>query len=307
MSGVGILQVFAYVAAAVFLVAMGRRALRYATTPMHLRWELYPVPHEVGKDGSYFEELDWWEKSRKSSLIGELKVMVPEILLLIGLWEHNRKLWFASYPFHAGLYVTILFLALLLGGGIAQAAGAPVTSDSNAAALYYATIVVGVVGLVSVAVGAAALLALRVTDRGLRIYAVPADFFNLGLILAMVLVALASWASIDHSFTQARGFAQGLVSFEQPADTHGLIIAQSMLLSFFLIYLPFTHMTHFLGKFFTYHFVRWDDAPNLRGSTYEKLIARLLQRPVAWSAPHIQQGKSWAEVATTIEETEEKK
>ena len=305
MSGVGILEIFAYVAAAVFLLAMGRRAIRYATTPMHLRWELYPVPHEAGKDGSYFEDLNWWEKQRHSSPIGELKVMVPEILLLIGLWEHNRKLWFTSFPFHAGLYVTILFLALLLGGGIAQAAGAPVTGDSNAAAVHYVTIVVGVVGLVSVALGAAGLLFMRVADRGLRIYAVPADFFNLGLILAMALVALASWAAIDQSFTQAREFAQGLVSFEQPADTHGLIIAQSMLLSLFLIYLPFTHMTHFLGKFFTYHLVRWDDAPNLRGSRYEKLIAKLLQRPVAWSAPHIQQGKSWAEVATTTEEAAE--
>lgn len=305
MSGVAVLQVFAYVAAAVFLVAMGKRALRYAATPMHLRWELYPVPHEAGKDGSYFEDVDWWEKQRKSSLIGELKVMVPEILLLIGLWEHNRRLWFASFPFHAGLYVTIIFLALLVGGGLAQAAGAPVASDSNAAALHYATIVVGAVGLVSVAIGAAALLILRVTDRGLRIYAVPADYFNLGLILAMALVALASWAAVDHSFTQAREYAQGLVSFEQPADTNGLIIAQSMLLSLFLIYLPFTHMTHFLGKFFTYHFVRWDDRPNLRGSAYEELIARLLERPVAWSAPHVQQGKSWAEVATTTEETTE--
>jgi hypothetical protein len=61
-------------------------------------------------------------------------------------------------------------------------------------------------------------------------------------------------------------------------------------------------MTHFVGKFFTYHFVRWDDSPNLRGSDYERLIAGLLERPVAWSAPHVQQGKSWAEVATEVEE-----
>jgi hypothetical protein len=115
----------------------------------------------------------------------------------------------------------------------------------------------------------------------------------------MALLGLVSWLAIDQSFTQAREYAQGLVSFEQPADTSPLIVAQSALLSLFLVYLPFTHMTHFLGKFFTYHLVRWDDAPNIRGSSYERLIAGLLQRPVAWSAPHVQQGKSWAEVATT--------
>jgi len=302
VSGIEIVQVVAYVAMAVFLVGMARRGMRYALTPMHLRWELYPVPHEGGKDGSYFEELDWWEKPRHSSMMGELKVMVPEILLLVGLWEHNRKLWFASFPFHAGIYLTILFLALLLGGGIAQAAGAPVSADSDAAALYYITPVVGVVGLASAALGALGLLVLRLADPGLRLYAVPADYFNLGLILAMALVALVSWAAIDLSFSEAREYAEGLVSFGQPADTSPLIVTQSLLLSLFLVYLPFTHMTHFVGKFFTYHSVRWDDAPNLSGGDYERLIADLLQRPVAWSAPHIQQGKSWAEVATEVEE-----
>jgi nitrate reductase gamma subunit len=191
---------------------------------------------------------------------------------------------------------------MLIGGGIAQAAGMPVTADSNAAALHYATIVVGVVGFVSVAVGALGLLVMRLTDPGLRLYAVPADYFNLGLILSMALLALASWLSVDRSFTHVREYTQGLVSFEQPADTSALIVAQSLLLTVFLVYLPFTHMTHFIGKFFTYHLVRWDDAPNLRGSAYEHLIAGLLQRPVAWSAPHVQPGKSWAEVATEVPE-----
>jgi nitrate reductase gamma subunit len=305
MSGVEMVQVLAYVAVAVFLVGMARRAVRYMSTPMHLRWELYPVPHEGGKEGSYFEELDWWEKPRHSSMMGELKVMVPEILLLVGLWEHNRKLWFASFPFHAGIYVTIMFLVLLLGGGIAQAAGASVSADSDAAALHYITIVVGAVGIISTGIGALGLLVMRLSDRGLRLYAVPADYFNLGLILAMAVVALISWLAVDQSFTEAREYTEGLVSFGQPADTSGLIVTQSLLLSLFLVYLPFTHMTHFLGKFFTYHLVRWDDAPNLRGSKYERLIASLLQRPVAWSAPHVQQGKSWAEVATTMPEVEE--
>lgn len=300
MSGVGIVQVIAYAAVALFLVGVGRRALKYARAPMHLRWELYPVAHEAGRDhgGSYLEEPDWWTKPRHSSLIGELKVMLPEMLLLVGLWEHNRKLWFVSFPFHAGIYLTVAFLALLLGGGIAQAAGAPVTADSDAAALHYFTIVVGAVGIVSAGLGALGVLFMRLTDPALRLYAVPADYFNLGLILTMAVVGLVSWLSIDQSFTEARGFAQGLVSFEQPADTSGAIVAQSLLLSVFLVYLPFTHMTHFVGKFFTYHFVLWDDAPNLKGSSYEQIIAGLLQRPVAWSAPHVQSGKSWAEVAT---------
>ncbi len=58
MSGVGIVQVFAYVAVALFLVGMARRVARHARAQLALRWELYPVPHDVGKEhgGSYFEE-----------------------------------------------------------------------------------------------------------------------------------------------------------------------------------------------------------------------------------------------------------
>ncbi|MGA2957349.1 MAG: hypothetical protein ABSF48_16685 [Thermodesulfobacteriota bacterium] len=59
--------------------------------PLHVRWELYPVKHEAGKKaeygGSYMEEPNWWGKKRERSLFNEIKYMVPEILLLRGLWE----------------------------------------------------------------------------------------------------------------------------------------------------------------------------------------------------------------------------
>ena len=103
-----ILLVFPYAAVIIFLVAVAYRAAKISRLPMHLRWELYPVAHEKGRasyGGSYLEEPDWWTKPRESSLIGELKVMLPEIFLLAGVWEHNRKHWFRSFPFHVGLYL----------------------------------------------------------------------------------------------------------------------------------------------------------------------------------------------------------
>ena len=44
-------------------------------------------------------------RRREVSLFGELKVMVPEILFLVALREHNQKLWTRSFPFHFGLYL----------------------------------------------------------------------------------------------------------------------------------------------------------------------------------------------------------
>jgi hypothetical protein len=55
-------MVFLFMYAAVFVFAVGciGRVLQYARAPIHLRWELYPVPHEtperVKHGGSYFEE-----------------------------------------------------------------------------------------------------------------------------------------------------------------------------------------------------------------------------------------------------------
>ncbi len=119
-----VLNLYAYVAILIFLVATIYRVIRVASTPVHLRWELYPVPHEGGKKakygGSYFEETDWWTKARHSSMLSELRVMIPEILFLKAVWEHNRSLWFWSWGFPFGLYlatglVTLSIISALVG------------------------------------------------------------------------------------------------------------------------------------------------------------------------------------------------
>ena len=85
--------------------------------PIHVRWELYPVAHEAKKahyGGSYLEESEWWTKKREVSLFGELKVMVPEILFLVAVKEHNSKLWSRTFPFHFGLYMVIGCTVLMM-------------------------------------------------------------------------------------------------------------------------------------------------------------------------------------------------
>jgi nitrate reductase gamma subunit len=132
----------------------------------------------------------------------------------------------------------------------------------------------------------------------LRRYSTPADYFNLVFILLIAIVGLISWLTVDLSFGQLRAFAQGLVTLNPPAAVDGLVYAEVVLLSLFLLYMPFTHMTHFVGKYFTYHAVRWDDTPNFGGVSYERQLQRLLTRKVSWSAPHVGKGRSWVEVAT---------
>ena len=82
-----------------------------------------------------------------------------------------------------------------------------------------------------------------------------------------------------------------------------------ILMSLLLAYIPLTHMSHFIGKYFAYHSIRWNDEPNLPGGSQEKAIQEALGRPVSWAASHIQGDgkKTWADVATTLPEQEAKK
>ena len=117
-----LLYLVVYAAFLIFAVACIARAIRYAKFPLHLRWEIYPVPHEpperVAHGGSYFETSDWWTEKRKYNLAGELAVMVPEMLFLKGLWEFNRRLWRVSFLFHFGLYLLIATLAMLFAAAV---------------------------------------------------------------------------------------------------------------------------------------------------------------------------------------------
>jgi len=212
------LLVISYVSAAVFLGAVVWRAVKIARLPIHLRWELYPVAHEKGKasyGGSYLEEPDWWTKPRQSSLLGELKVMIPEILLLAGVWEHNRKHWLRSFPFHFGLYLLAGLIVLLAAGGIATAAGASISPDGVflERTLYHLTYVIGYAGLGLALIGSAALLARRTLDLDYKEYTKKADYFNLAFFLLALAVAAVAHAFVDTDFAVLRDYFSRLLTF----------------------------------------------------------------------------------------------
>jgi len=299
----------AYVALSVFVVAVATRIYVFARMPMHVRWELYPVAHEGKKasyGGSYLEEFEWWKKPRTKSLAGEIKVMGPEILFLKALKEHNRRMWARSFPFHFGLYLIIGCTAFLFLSAILSAIWPAFAGSRSDVVLQYALTVCGGCGLVSGLIGALGLLGRRLTSRDLRGFTTPADIFNLVFFIVAFGVALVHFATVDRDFLRVGSFVENLVRFQLvalPADGGGYTILgiSVILLSLLLAYIPLTHMSHFVGKYFAYHAVRWNDEPNLPGSGLEASVDDLLSQPVGWAAPHIRNSgerKTWAEVAT---------
>lgn len=297
----------AYSAVAIFVVAVVLRFLMWSRMPMHLRWELYPVAHEGAKasyGGSYLEESEWWKRPRHFSLAGELGAMVPEILFLVALKEHNPKLWTRSFPFHFGLYLVAGCTVLMGAAGVLGAVLPGVMAGPVGAMVRVLIPVLGYAGLVLGLIGAFGLIQRR-RQRPLRDYSALMDTVNLVFFVAAFAVALVTALAVDRSFATVSQLVANLVTFRVVplAGTGAAVILPSVsaiLLAMLVAYIPLTHMSHFVGKYFAYHAIRWADEPNLPGGKQEKVINELLNQPVSWSAPHIggDGKKSWLDVAT---------
>ena len=295
-----ILALWTAVAVVGFLVGCLVKAIRYATMPIHLRWELYPVAHEKGRaryGGSYFEELDWWTKPREVSHLGEVKVIAEEVLTLKAVRENNPTLWVPSLLFHYGLYALFALGAALVAGAFSHLLGLhslPIVHGGRALAA------LGGVGLTLGTAGAVLLLLRRSLDPRLRRSSTPADFVHLVLLLAVFLASWGAWFTVDRGYTVAGDFLAGLVTLAPNPAQNGWVVAELVLLGLFLLYLPWSHMTHMFTKYFTWHSVRWEDTPNLAGSGIDARVAKLLMLPVSWSAPHIRGDgrKNWGDVVS---------
>jgi len=280
--------------------------------PLHLRWELYPVQHEAGKraeyGGSYMEEVNWWEKKKKSSLYNEIRYMVPEILFLRGLKKENPRLWNLSFPFHFGFYLIMGTLGLLILGALCLVLGLPVAPGQGllGSLIYYLTILSGFLGLSLGTVGTAALFRRRLRDPELRNYSSFFDYWNLAFIFAFFLVGLLAWLFHDHAFDGARAYVYSLLTFGGiPAGMAGnrtfwgslSIVLGSLLIA----YIPLTHMSHMFMKYFLYHSVKWEDIPNLAGSRIEGEVLETLGLKPTWAAPHIGADwkQTWAQIAAS--------
>ena len=290
-----------YLCLIVFTVAVIGRFFKWSRMPMHVRWELYPVAHEGKKahyGGSYLEESKWWQKKREVSLVGELKVMVPEILFLVALREHNQKLWTWSFPFHFGLYLVGLTTVLMMVSGV-LARFLPALPEW----IGLVTPVTGAAGLCLGVIGAFGLFVRR-RGREMRDYTAPADYFN--LLFFVVAFGIAGVAFVlDPTFGVVSAFVANLVTFSfAPIGAGGLVtkmtLLSALLLGLLTAYIPLTHMSHFVGKYFAYHSIRWNDKPNLKGGDEEETIHKLLNQPITWAAPHIKGDgkKTWLDAAT---------
>ncbi len=304
--------ILTYVCAVVFILATGCLIYKQITLPLHVRWEIYPVQHETSAQttygGSYMEKVNWWTRPYKTSPINEVKYMVPEILLLRGLWKENRRLWFASFPFHLGLYLMIATLVLLLLHACFTLWGFEAFADGKTCGILLSGLmtVTGWVGLVAGTFGGLGILYKRITDRELRIYSTFADYFHVVFILLFFFLAFLTCLPGDPFLNGAKAYVLGLLTagafMPSYAPGQNIFGALTIVLASLLIaYIPLTHMSHMFMKYFLYHNVKWDDAPNRQGSLIESAVMQNLKFKPTWKAKHIGADgtKSWQDIASS--------
>jgi nitrate reductase gamma subunit len=280
---------------ATMLVTAARTAA-IARRPIHLRWELAPVPRRDRKasyGGSYFEEYEWWMKPRRHSRVAALVYTAKEMLLMRSIWKHNRGLWPLTLTFHYGLYLIAglsLWLAaysILAAVGLAPLPGQLLRGSFSALAL---------LGYVLGSVGAIGLLLKRALDPHLRPFNSASRYINLLFLTFVFLSGGYAWFRSWDFVAELSRFARSLIILNAETTISSPLSLHLVVSFLFLLYLPLTDMIHFIAKYFTYHAVRWDDRPQNDGMQGE--LGSLLSQPVTWSASHIGSGgqKTWAEI-----------
>lgn len=306
MSNILPLQILVLVSYVYIATVYTLRTLKYVRMPMHLRWELYPLPHEdQPHGGSYLEEPEWWTKSRNRPLIKDILFMVKDYLFFFQYYTRNRGYWSVLYIWHISFYLIVGFHVVVAIGAIALIADVDVSADGGVggAILHYVALVSGIGAFTIGVVGSIAMLIKRLIDPDLRAFAAPRHFFSYVFYLGVFLSGLIAWAFFDTDFAVYREFYKSVLTLGD-AHVDPALIVHAVAFALFLFYMPYTKALHYATKLIAFFGVRWNDIPNKKGGDMEKRIQRLLGHPVGWGAPHIQTGKSWAEVATEIQHPE---
>lgn len=278
--GIAVLVLF-YGSGVFFIIAFLVMLLRYINVPIHLNWELY-------KSSSVYELPEYWTKTPRT-ITSKLKAIIPDVLLLRGYYQQNRSFWYWLIIFHTGLYLLIIWHIWLFIS--------PFVLSVDASPLWGT--VWGHVAAAMVFIGSAGILTKRILDKELRVYYSPIHYIK----WAFVIITLAGgfyavFFYFDGNISSVLAYVKEQLAFELETKINAPVVTSLHLLFVFpwLIYLPFSHMMKVFFRY--YHELRWDDKPNIIGSDVERNIKELLDKPVSWSAPHIQPGKTWTEIVS---------
>jgi nitrate reductase gamma subunit len=304
LSWLQIVTVLAYI---FVIVAYSVKVQKYFRMPRNLRWDLYPIPHEMGykHGGSYLEEPEFWKRPRHINRLRDIMEMAKQYFTMAAYIRRSPSYWLGLFPWHIGFYAIVTFHCFVwLSAIVMKATGievAAASANAGGQVLYYLTIVLALSSFILGTIGSITLLLKRIFDERLRDYASPQNYFNYAFCLVLFVSGLISWGIGDGTFGGYREFWVGIFSLHS-VGMGGVEAAHLILFALFLFYLPFTRSTHYITVPIAYLKIRSSDAPNFGAPDTDQKLQEALSHANTWSAPHIQSGKSWGEVVTNLPE-----
>jgi nitrate reductase gamma subunit len=270
-----------------FAIVSILKIVQYATAPLHLRWELY-------QGSSVYELLDGGNKVNLNFL-QKLGKSLLDILFLKEYFHRNRKFWIFLYLFHLGIYLLILWHAWLFVRAImAQPESASIGS-----------LILGDAATALAFLGVAGILTQRIFNKDLKVHYSSIHYIKW---IVMMFTLLEAYYAVHVHFNAdvpaLLKYVNEQVTFQDlnhKLHTPAVPSIHVLFVSIWLMYFPFSHIMMLLFRY--YHYFRWDDKPNLRGSQIEKKVREVLDQPITWSAPHIQSRKKWREVVTEVQDS----
>jgi nitrate reductase gamma subunit len=286
-----ILTLICWVALIAFIGLSAKKAIAYGKMPQHGRQDLYPIPLESDEKmhygGSYMEEDKWYEKERHHNLKGEIVDMLVEMLFIKKLFVNQNGFWWLSYSLHLGMYVAIAWSFLMVFGAF-------LPGFLGTICVLLGT-VCGIAAGVLMTVGCIGLLCKRLFVKEFKNYTTPQEYFNLVILMAVSASGLLVWLG-DMQFEFGRNIARAMFTFQPLSNFYAdgvpvMLTVFIVLLAFISIYIPVTKLSHYVGKYYTFHKVIWDNEPNMPGSKVEANIIAAQSKPkdpnaLKWSAPH---------------------
>lgn len=212
-----LLSLLFYVACAVFVIGVGRRVYRYASTPAPLKIPTTPAP---------------------TTRAGVAARLLREVVFFESLFKASLWTWLFGWLFHAGLFVTLLahlryftepvwwWVALI----------APLSPYAGLAML----------------VGLAGLLARRFLVDRVRYISAPSDYLMLVFLMCIAGSGLLMRYVFHTDIVALKQFALGLLGFDFssiPGDA--VLWLHLILVACLLLVFPFSKLLHAPGLFFS--------------------------------------------------------
>lgn len=218
-------QIFPYIAAGVFLAGMLWRVWTWLKVPVPFALTLSPSPTTL---------------PAKAAAVGK------ELALFRGLWSGDRGLWLAAWFMHVSLVMVIggHIVGISTLGNEFTAIGLTPGQSKNLSGVM--AVISGVVLLITLLM----LLYRRTAVPEVKRLSDPADYFDLMLILAVVISGLhMRLTSLEVDLAVIRTYMAGIISFHPVAiPNEWIFISHFFLVNLLLLYFPFSKLVHLAGS-----------------------------------------------------------